>query len=255
MPNVAVILFSLVIASASLAQSTGSASTALPATAESVLSSVQQYYANTKQLTAQFRQTVTNATFGTEKHSDGKLWVAKPAMFRWDYLHKNPRPTVTKSFIFDGQTFWLIDHSNKQIVKSQVASNTLPAAVSFLTGTGNLSSQFNIALNTTSPHALKNSIVLELTPKQASAQYSKLFFVVDQSDGHVKESIVIDAKGDTNMFQFFSPDLTTPIKGQWFNVNPSSLSGYSLTVTGAPSGATSAASRGSASGSGSASHP
>ncbi len=39
--------------------------------ASTVLANVQQYYANTSQLTASFRQTVTNSTFNNSKTSDG----------------------------------------------------------------------------------------------------------------------------------------------------------------------------------------
>lgn len=246
--TIAFIVFAVASASAASAQSlpsgrgSGRASTPAPLTASAVLANVQQYYANANQLTAQFRQVVTNATFNSTQTSDGTLWVAKPAQFRWDYLQKkNKRVNVTKTFIFDGQTFWLIDHGNKQIVRSQVQNSTLPAAVSFLSGGANLSSQFNVALNTTGTYAATSSVVLELTPKQVSAQYSKLFFVVDPSDWRVKESIVIDTNGDTNTFRFYQPNLTAPIKAHVFQVSPARLPNYNLIVPGAQGAAGSSA--------------
>src|SRR5262245_46200896 len=59
-----------------------------PAAGESandIVNEVQTFYANIKQVTAQFRQTVKNATFGTEKTSDGKVLLSKPGKMRWDY--------------------------------------------------------------------------------------------------------------------------------------------------------------------------
>jgi outer membrane lipoprotein carrier protein len=223
-------LVSVVLAGASRAQPRPIATTAA-----TVLANVQHYYANANQLTADFRQIVTNATFNTTKISDGTLWVAKPARFRWDYYKQDRRRQVslTKNFVFDGQTLWMVDHDNKQIVQSQVHNSALPAAVSFLIGGGNLASQFNTALDTTGRFAAKDSVVLELTPKQPSAQYTKLFFVVDPSNWRVKESIVIDANGNTNTFKFFRPDLTAPIKPQLFQVKPSTLPSYALVVAGA----------------------
>jgi outer membrane lipoprotein carrier protein len=198
--------------------------------AATVLANVQQFYANTNQLTATFRQTVTNAAFNTSKASDGRLWVRKPSDFRWDYLEKrNGAVVVTKSFIFDGATLWLVDHANKQIVQSQTQSGVLPAAVSFLAGSGSLGSQFAVAINTSGTFGTKGTVVLELTPNQPSAQYKKLFFVIDQSDWHVKESIVIDSSGDTNRFSFYAPNLTSAVKATLFQVNPAALPKYKLT--------------------------
>jgi hypothetical protein len=51
----------------------------------SVLGKVEQFYAHAKQLTTVFQQAVTNTTSQTTK-SFGRLWVAKSALYRWDYL-------------------------------------------------------------------------------------------------------------------------------------------------------------------------
>ena len=195
-------------------------------TAQAALANVQKFYANASQLTAEFHQVVTNQAFGTSSSSDGKLWVAKPSLLRADYYAKQRAAvTVTKTFIFDGTTVWAIDHGNKQILKSAAPQSALPAAVSFLTG-GALASQFNV----TRAASGANSIVLELTPKQPSAQYKQLFFHVDTASWNVTESIVVDASGDTNDFTFVAPNLTAPVKASWFVVDPASLPNYKLTT-------------------------
>lgn len=253
MRAVTCLVFSAAIGSTASAQPlpsaapAGSASAPAALTAPGVLANVQQYYASAKQLTASFRQVVTNATFNTKKTSVGSLWVAKPSNFRWDYVQKNHGVAkVVRSFVSDGQTFWLVDHANKQIMQSQLQNSTMPAAVSFLTGAANLSSQFNVTLNTTGTYGGTSDVVLELTPKQSSAQYSKLYFVIDPSNWRVKESIVIDSSGDTNTFQFYAPDLTKPTKPQWFQVSPSSLPSYNVVVSGAGSAAPTTGSAGAA---------
>jgi outer membrane lipoprotein-sorting protein len=218
-------------------QSTTSASPQTAINAGTVLANVQQYYAKTNQLTALFRHIVANVASNTTKTSDGTLWAAKPAQFRWDYMAKTAgHVSVTKSFIFDGQTFWLVDHGQKQIVQSSVQNSLHFAALSFLTAGSNLSSQFNVALDVTGTYGANGSIVLELTPKVNSTQYSKLFLVVDKSNWRVKESIVVDSSGDTNTFQFYVPDLNAPVEAQWFQINPSSMPTYNLIVPRAQAG-------------------
>src|SRR5690349_402311 len=51
---------------------------AAPADANGVVNEVQKFYAGIKQVTAQFRQSVTNNTFGSTKTSDGTVWLMKP---------------------------------------------------------------------------------------------------------------------------------------------------------------------------------
>src|SRR4051812_34593953 len=74
---------------------------AAPSTAAEVVDRVQQFYAGIKQVTASFRQAVTNDTFGSTKTSDGTVWIMKPGKMRWDYLEKKKAGVVEvkKSFI------------------------------------------------------------------------------------------------------------------------------------------------------------
>lgn len=215
----------IVLAAASVA----AAPPPVAVSAASVLAHVEQRYGKANQLSASFRQTVTNATFQTSKTSDGRLWVLKPSSVRCDYLaRRGGAVVVTKSFLFDGMTLWLVDHDNRQIVARRTRSGVLPAAVAFLTGGSALSSQYDAALDTSGRFGHKGTVVLALTPKQPSAAYRRLFFVVARSDWHVVASIVIDSDGDTNAFQFVAPDLRARVNPRWFQVNPAALPNYQL---------------------------
>jgi outer membrane lipoprotein-sorting protein len=221
------VMFVSVTAAAQQAPSTPSTPSAA-----TVLANVQAFYASQTQMTADFHQVVTQAAFGNTGVTDGSVRVAKPALFRFDYLSK--KKTATKSFIFDGKILWVIDVANKQIFKSQVQTNAaLPAAVSFLTGASNLTTQFNVALNTSgkigSASARASVTVLELTPKQASAQFTQLFFVVDPATWAVNESIVIDSSGNTQDITFGNPDFKAAIKPTLFQVDPK-ITGFKLVV-------------------------
>jgi len=216
---------------------TSVAAAAQPApSAATVLANVQTFYASQHQMTAEFHQVVTQVAFGDTGVSDGSVRLAKPDRFRFDYVSK--KKIATKSFIFDGTVLWLIDVPNKQIFKSQVRTNAaLPAAVSFLTG-ANLTTQFNVALNTSgkigNANARASATVLELTPKQASAQFKQLFFVVDPATWAVTESIVIDSSGNTQDITFGNPDFKSAIKATLFQVNPN-IAGFKLVVVAATS--------------------
>jgi outer membrane lipoprotein carrier protein len=189
---------------------------------------VQDFYAKISRVTAQFRQEVRNATFGTSKTSDGKVWLSKPGKMRWDYYEvKKGGPTTTKkSFISNGTTLFVVEHDNKQVMKKDLKQDLLPVAVTFLYGKGDLKAEFNPALDTSGTYGGKDDIVLKLTPKQPSAQYKSLFLVVNKGDFHVSQSIIIDSSGNVNHFRFYSPDFEESIKDSWFEFDPKSVPNY-----------------------------
>jgi len=191
------------------------------------VANVQKFYANIKQVKAAFRQAVKNATFGTEKTSDGTVWLMKPGKMRWDYLDKKGSTVnVKKSFISNGKTLYVVEHDNKQVMKKNLQQDLMPVAVSFLYGSGDLAKEFNAALDPKSGYGTKGDVVLKLTPKQPSAQYKNLYLVVDATNFHVKESIIIDSSNNVNHFRFFTPDFDSPMKDSWFEFNPASVPSY-----------------------------
>lgn len=208
-----------------------------PANPSDVVDQVQKFYSNIKQVTAMFRQEVTNTTFGSTKQSDGTVWIEKPGKMRWDYLEKKDSPAgsggspitvVKKSFISDGTQLWVVDHDNKQVVKKNLSQDMLPVAVTFLYGKGDLKRDFNPAIDTSSSYGTKGDVVLKLTPKQPSAQYKALYLVLNPADYHVKESVIVDSSNNTNHFHFYAPDFEKPIKDSWFQFDPASVKSYRI---------------------------
>lgn len=192
-----------------------------------VVDNVQKFYANVKQVTASFRQSVTNDTFGSTKSSDGTVWIMKPGKMRWDYLEKKAQKVqVKKSFISNGDNLYLVEHDNMQVVKKNLKQDLMPVAVSFLYGKGDLKSEFNAALDTSSKYGAKDELVLKLTPKKPSAQYKNLFLVVNPSDYRVTQSVIIDSSNNVNHFRFFSPNFEKSIDNKWFEFDEKSVKNY-----------------------------
>jgi outer membrane lipoprotein carrier protein len=191
-----------------------------PNPADPIVKGVQSFYRNTQHLTAKFRQNVVNKTFGLPSMNDGKVYLKKPGKMRWDYFSKRDRTQVTRSQMSDGKTIWAVDKNGKWYYRQDLSKSTLPVAVTFLTGTGDLSKEFDARLLTGSKHGTANDKVLELTPKKPSAQFKTLVLVVDPSNFRVKKSIVTSATGDTNEFSFFEPDTAKDVADTWFVFNP-----------------------------------
>jgi outer membrane lipoprotein-sorting protein len=192
---------------------------ATSAEAEKIVDEVQKFYQDTPQLTAKFRQTVKSGTFGKTTISDGQVYLKKPGRMRWDYVSKRDR-SITRSQMSDGNTIWVVLVQNKQYFEQSLAQSALPVAVTFLTGKGNLKKDFNAVLDASGKFGAKSDKVLHLTPRQPSAQFKDLYLVVDPQNYRVKQSVVINAGGDVNQFQFFEPDTKKKVADTWFVFNP-----------------------------------
>ena len=107
--------------------------------ASDAVQNIQKFYAGIKQVTAQFRQTVKNATFGTEKTSDGTVWLMKPGKMRWDYVEKKRRDGPGQEELhLERQDLYVVEHDNKQVMKKDLKNDLMPVAVTFLYGNGDL---------------------------------------------------------------------------------------------------------------------
>lgn len=216
-----------ILPAAPIAGAPTAAPTAAAPRASDVVDQVQKFYANIKQVTAQFRQAVTNDTFASTKTSDGTVWIMKPGKMRWDYLDKKPTSVVVKkSFISNGKSLYVVEHDNMQVVKKNLEQDLMPVAVSFLYGKGDLRSEFDAAMDTSGKYGGKGELVLKLTPKKPSAQYKNLILVVAPSDYHVTQSVIIDSSNNINHFRFFAPDFVKPVKDTWFEFDERSVKNY-----------------------------
>lgn len=216
---------------APLVAAPGASTAAAAATpnASTVVDNVQKFYAGIHQVTAQFRQTVVNKTFGTKKSSDGTVWLMKPGKMRWDYVEKKQgRAVVSKSFISNGQYLYVVEHGNKQVVKKNLQNDLMPVAVSFLYGKGDLKAEFNAEIDASGKYGAKGDIVLKMTPKKPSAQYKNLYLVVAPDNYRVKQSIIIDSSENSNQFQFFAPNFDKAPKESIFEFSEASVKNYRI---------------------------
>jgi len=213
----------------------------MPTKAVMTVKNVQNFYNSTKSFTATFTQEVTNITFSKlkPKKSEGKVYILKPGKMRWDYKNKSHRtakdPKVSKSFISDGKYLWAVMHKNKQFYKEELNGSALPVAVSFLMGKGDLLSEFDASLETSGKFGSKSDILLLLTPKVPSARYKKLWLVVDPKTYAVKQSVVLNSKGDTNSIVFSNEVLNSgKLKAGHFIFNSAANKSYKLVTPPKP---------------------
>ncbi len=164
---------------------------------------------------ADFSQKTTIAAVNREQKGSGEVLLKRPAsataMFRFNYA--KPKQQI----ISNGKQVWFYTPENKQVMVNSVAAmfaggNSI--ALSYLTGLGHVSRDFDIAF-AAEPQDKNGNYQLELTPKKASPVLVKLQLTVSsgaveqvRTSGEVKNifpiisSIVHDAGGNRTRIDY-----------------------------------------------------
>ena len=98
-------------------------------------------------------------------------------MFRWQY----DQPT-TQEIVSDGKTLWVYLPENNQVIQSDIEminKSRQNDPMTFLTGLGNLSRDFQISWATPNTD-IDGNYVLNLTPRRVSSLINRLVIVVDR---------------------------------------------------------------------------
>src|SRR5258706_349919 len=122
--------------------------------------------------------------------------------------------------VADGQTLWVYEPDDEQAFRQDLRSSALPSSVTFLWGAGKLSDEFNATLDKESKLGAPGDVALKLVPKQATAQYRYLVFVVDPKSAMVKESVVYDQQGGVNHLTFREVETNRAVPDARFSFSP-----------------------------------
>jgi len=99
------------------------------------------------------------------------------ALFRWEY----DQPT-TQEIVSNGRTMWVYLPENRQVIQTEldIVNQSRPDdPLTFLTGLGNLSRDFQIAWAVPNQD-VEGNYVLELRPRRVSPMINRLLVVVDR---------------------------------------------------------------------------
>lgn len=201
-----------------------------PAPLKSVVAALEKGYAGLQDVQAEFSQKTTIAALNREQKGNGELMLKRPAssaaMFRFDY--SKPKQQI----ISNGKQVWFYTPETKQVLVNSVAtmfSGGNSIALSYLTGLGHVSRDFDISL-ATQPLDKNGNYQLELTPKNPSPVLVKLQLTVSsaaveqlQTSGEVKNifpivsSIVHDAGGNLTRIDYSRARVNRGINNSIFN--------------------------------------
>ncbi|MDD2365769.1 MAG: outer membrane lipoprotein carrier protein LolA [Desulfuromonadaceae bacterium] len=192
-----------------------SLATGAPVSLKEIVSSLETGYADLQDVQADFSQKTTIASINRQQKGSGEVFLKRPASstakFRFDYT--KPKQQI----ISNGKQVWFYTPENRQVLVSDVTSmfsggNSI--ALSYLTGLGHVSQDFNITM-ASAPEDKNGNYQLELIPKKPGPVLVKLELTISneavlqfRSSGRVKNifpvvsSVVHDAGGNTTRIDY-----------------------------------------------------
>jgi outer membrane lipoprotein carrier protein len=199
------------------AQAQAPAPAAAPAAAplppvDTVVAQVQNFYDQTRSFKSEFQQTFVVKAYNMTKHSHGQVTFLKPGKMDWSYDDPKDNRVVS-----DGTTLQVYEAANNQVYQQPVAGSQYPAALSFLTGQGQLSSSFDFEIKD-GAGALQfpDGYVLVGTPKTPTAAYQKVLFYVDKQTFQIRRVLILDGQNNRNIFDFVTPQVNLPVNPNQF---------------------------------------
>jgi outer membrane lipoprotein carrier protein len=183
--------------------------------ADQAVACVQWVYDQSRTFQASFEQRFTVKAYATEKSSSGQVFFEKPGKMLWKYANPQNNRVVS-----DGVVIKVYDAGNTQMYEQPMDKSQYPAALSFLTGTGNLTQAFDFTLTPGEQLGFPGGYVLIGTPKQASPSYAKVLFYVDLGTSQVRRVMIIDGQGNRNRFDFNNPQFNLAIAPGTFQYTP-----------------------------------
>ncbi|MCC7542997.1 MAG: outer membrane lipoprotein carrier protein LolA [Deltaproteobacteria bacterium] len=184
-------------------------------TADQVAAQIQAFYDRTRDVEADFAQTYVNKLYNKTERSRGRVFFRKPGQMRWEYAQPSGNLIVS-----DGETMWVYEAEARQAYRRRVTDSELPTALSFLTGTGRLATDFTFRLLDARRQNFPEGIVLELRPRRANPHYDRLLFYVDPQTFQVRRTLIIDPQGNRNRFDFLRMRYNRGIPATRFRWNP-----------------------------------
>jgi outer membrane lipoprotein carrier protein len=179
---------------------------------QDVVNAVQAFYNKTTSFKSEFNQTFLVKAYSMTKRSHGRVVFVKPGKMDWSYDDPAGNRVVS-----DGTTLRVYEAANSQVYEQPVATSQYPAALSFLTGQGQLSSSFDFELRAGEGQlGFPGGYVLIGTPKTPTSAYQKVLFYVDKESMQIRRVLILDGQSNQNRFDFVDPHVNEPVDPNQF---------------------------------------
>jgi outer membrane lipoprotein carrier protein len=180
-------------------------------TANQIAVRVQNFYNKIRTYRAAFEQRYELVAYHKRKDSSGTVTFEKPGKMSWRYTRNGNR------IVCDGKTVKAYESAAKQMYVSPMNKSQYPAALSFLVGGGQLTTQLTFRKLS---GGFPNGYRLAGVPKTPTPAYEKLVLYVDAKTSQVRRVLLLDSQRNRNRFDFHKPSINLAISASEFTFFP-----------------------------------
>ncbi len=157
---------------------------------------VQQRYDETKDFTAVLTQEISVASLGKTMTSRGTIAFKKPGKLRLELTGSDPQTVVA-----DGTTLWLYQPRDRQVLKAPFdAAFHSSTPISFLTGVGRITDDFDASLDGENPTS--HELYLKLVPRRDAGEVGRMRLTVDPVSFDIRGAEILDPLGNVSRLRF-----------------------------------------------------
>lgn len=164
-----------------------------------IIDKVEDHYKSLKDFQARFIQVARILSYPEDQHSEGKVYLKRNQMMRWDY----EKPSREQYFI-QGETVIYYSPEVKQARKISLAGRGgIRSPLVFFEGLKKAESEYTISVNKDAIFDRATRHILQLTPRDSQkAQLLKILIFVSKSDYHVERIDQYDLYGNVTELYF-----------------------------------------------------
>jgi outer membrane lipoprotein carrier protein len=177
--------------------------------AQSPQAKVERYLANLSTWSADFDQTIEDASGKTLRSASGHLYLQRPGKFRWDYL----KPAV-QLVLADGKKLWFYDKDLQQANVRDMDATLANTPATLLSGGADLGSQFTI----TALPADEGLEWYQLIPKHPDSDFQAVR--IGFAKGELVRMLLADKLNQVTRLKFSSARRNVAIPADLFSFTP-----------------------------------
>ena len=189
-----------------------------PGSADAVAADIDSTYVDRKRYKAKFIQKYHQKIQGTDKESDGTVFVVRPNQISFHY-----DPPNLNRIVSDGANVKVFVADDTQMYVSPVKNTEYPGALSFIMGEG-IRKSFTFTFNDKAK--FEKGPVLVGKPREATPAYEAVEFFVDKDKlakkdiGAMVAVLILDVQGNRNRFEFHEAEEPSAIDPSEFSFTP-----------------------------------
>jgi len=159
-----------------------------------LVASVEAYYAEKGDFSAEFEQVVKRSHLPDRPITKrGRVYFKKPGMMRWDY--EEPDKVY---YVSDGEFLWNYIPESKLCYKLKVKDSELFYALKFLWGDGSLDKDFDVS----DGGKEGEHRVIVVKPRESEQNFQVLKLLVAPDSSRIAETLLVDPAGNESRLQF-----------------------------------------------------